>query len=111
LRRFSSVVTPGLSHDAPRNGAPAKAWAEGSAAVGAKKPATHTQPAACADLEPLEPRFLAAADLRIAFDGGLDLPAVIVPGDRLKIPVIVSNTGDDQPSGTMRCLRCSRVFS
>ena len=47
-------------------------------------------------LEALEQRVLLSADLQVTFGDGLDLPATVVPGDKLKIPMVISNGGDDR---------------
>ncbi len=47
-------------------------------------------------LEALEPRVLLAIDLQAALGDGLSLPAVIVPGDKVNVPLVVSNEGDEK---------------
>jgi hypothetical protein len=49
--------------------------------------------------EGLESRQLLAADLAVAFDSFNGVPAVLVPGDRLSLPIIVGNQGDSAAVG------------
>ncbi len=50
-------------------------------------------------LEPLEPRLLLAAGPDLAVSFGPNLPQVILPGDKLKVPVILTNVGAEPASG------------
>jgi RHS repeat-associated protein len=60
-----------------------------------------TRPRTAALLEALEARVLFNADLSAQL-GTLALPAALVPGDSLKLPIIVSNLGDAAAQGTVQ---------
>lgn len=50
-------------------------------------------------LEAMEARKLLAADLAVQFDEFANVPAVMVPGDRVALPILVDNIGDQTAMG------------
>ena len=51
--------------------------------------------------ESLEQRQLLAVDLAVEFDQFSNVPASLVPGDRIALPIIVTNEGDDAVDGRL----------
>lgn len=68
----------------------------GRGGVAARQWFRQSQPA----IEALESRLLLAADLAVTI-GVMDVPQPIVPGDSLRVPVVVTNLGDEPISRQM----------
>lgn len=52
-------------------------------------------------IEALESRQHLAVDLAVEFDDFQNVPASLVPGDRIALPIIVTNEGDDPVDGRL----------
>lgn len=66
----------------------------------ARRPFTRRRAAELlSQLEGLEKRQLLAVDLAVEFDQFGNVPASLVPGDRVALPIIVTNEGDDFVDG------------